>query len=386
MPVVSRLLPPLENPRPLSAKTGASAWRRLRHQLAAPFWATRTQYERFLQARESHDADRRHNAGLTATHGRILVVRHQHEGRGYNAPFLGWVGKGAPELASRLELRRLPCRIDDWSRYSLLVPWLQDPLRESNPIEYERARHLEEQAKAHGIPIVNAVDRASVSIKSRAARIMRDAGVNVPSVVRIDEPVTFRRSPPLPMPFFIREDLGHGGPMVLIRTRDDLDGAPIESMRAPIAVEFVDVRGSDGNYRKYRYVLFGKRGVPRHLLISKNWVVHAADRLVTDETRDEELRYLGVIRDPNHHVLARALKALDLDTAAFDYAYDQTGRLVVFEVNPFPWLWARVNDEPQFSYLAGCRERLFSELSRYLIERGDDVRLPGDFRSTRRAV
>ena len=371
-------------PLPFSRQTGfdfglAATARRVRRSLTAPFWALRASGLRAGNRYEHWKTDRRHNRRLAAAGTRILVVRHT--AHGYNDKFLEWARDQLPELARRIELRRLPCRVRDWNRYSLLVPWLQDPLRETNPREHARARQLEQDAESRGIPIVNPVDRASVSIKSRTAVVVRAAGIRTPQMVPITDAAAFRRRPPLPLPFFVREDRGHGGPMAMVRTPADLANVPIEAMRAPIAVEFVDARGRDGRYRKYRYVLFGDRGVPRHLVISNNWVVHVNDRILDDVTRAEELRYLTLDRDPHHDAFVRARIALGLDWVAFDYAYDPRGELVVFEVNPFPALWATANDAPQFDYMRPCRDRLFTALADFLTERAGDVRLRADLRA-----
>jgi hypothetical protein len=121
--------------------------------------------------------------------------------------------------------------------------------------------------------------------------------------------------------------------------------------------------------------------VPRHLVISNNWVVHVSDRIFNDATRAEELRYLTLERDPHHDAFVRARIALGLDSVAFDYAYDQRGELVVFEVNPFPGLWAPANEASGFEYMRPCRDRLFTALADFLTDLADHVRLSDDLRA-----
>jgi hypothetical protein len=57
--------------------------------------------------------------------------------------------------------------------------------------------------------------------------------------------------------------------------------------------------------------------------------------VITPATRDEELRYIAQ-PDPHHELLERARQALQLDMVAFDYGYAADGRMIVWEVNPFP--------------------------------------------------
>jgi hypothetical protein len=326
-----------------------------------------------LRDSQARLADLRHNRRVSGSDGRILVVRHlHHTHRFYNDDFLAWAAERAPGFARRLELRRLPCRITRWERYALLVPWLQDPLREQSPVEYRQARRLEVECEQRGIPVVNPVDTLSVSVKSVATERLAAAGVRTPRMVPITDVSAFRRQPPFDPPFFVREDRRHGGPMLLVQSLDQVRGLPLEGMEWPVAVEFIDVGGADGLYRKYRHGLFGDRGVPHHLLVSRNWVVHYRDRVVTEATKAEELRYVSLDRDPNHEVFLRGRRALGLDSVAFDYAYDQEGALVVFEANPFPVWWTLQESRELEDDMSFSRDRLYSELVGYLTERAEN--------------
>lgn len=352
----------------IEARAATLARRYVRNRRADKLLRGAREYVRDSQAILS---DFRHNRRLTAPEGRILVVRHLHHyHRVYNDFFLAWAAEHAPDFARRMELRRLPCRVRDWDSYALLVPWLQDPLRERHPVDYRRARRLEMQCEEHGIPIINPVDRLSVSIKSVSSRLLSDAGLRTPRMVPITDVGAFRREPDLEPPFFVREDSRHGGPMHLVRSLDEVRTVPIEALERPVAVEFVDVRGDDGLCRKYRYCLFGDRGVPVQLFASPGWVVHMADRVANDRMEAQELDYVNLERDPHHDLFVRGRRALGLDVVAFDYAYDQDGAIVVFEANPFPVLWDETNDAPELGYMHHVRDRLFSELLQFLTERG----------------
>src|SRR5690606_4828558 len=117
---------------------------------------------------------------------------------------------------------------------------------------------------------------------------------------------------------FVREDLGHGGPMIRADTPDDLRAVPLDRFRRPVAVELIDLPDpADGLYRKYRYFVAGHRGVPHHIQVSAGWVTRGRRRVTTDRTRADELAYIDR-PCPHHDDFQRARAALGLDVVAFD--------------------------------------------------------------------
>jgi hypothetical protein len=95
----------------------------------------------------------------TGTGQRFLIVRHRTYRRFFFEIILRWLETNLPHLASRFEVRDLPVRIKDWSRYALHVAWLQDPVQHWSPKTYDRALELLRQCDERGIPVVNRVDR-----------------------------------------------------------------------------------------------------------------------------------------------------------------------------------------------------------------------------------
>lgn len=314
-----------------------------------------------------------HHARHRRSRRRLLIYRDHLGLPGYNKHFLAWVRAHHPELWGRFELRYHPGPVRDLGDVALFVPWLQDPLREEYPRTFRAAREIERRCAERGIPVVNPVATLSQSIKSRAAEVIRRTGLRTPRMVPISDPASFARDQGgLEPPFFIREDRVHGGPMILVRDLDDLAGAHIERLANPVAVEFIDVRSPDGLHRKWRYLAIGERGVPRHLVASRNWVVHAPDRVLDADTRAAELAYTCSRVDPNHEALQRARRALGFDFVAFDYSYDREGRIVVWEPNPFPSLVARYNlERADLRYQFPAIERVYRALLQFLLERAD---------------
>lgn len=313
-------------------------------------------------------ADRLHAIGRRASGRRILVLRHDDQLCHYHDDLLRWLVRTAPAAAGLFELRRVGFVPRDPARYALLLPWLQDPLRERFPAAYAAARRVEDAVRAAGGSVVNPVDSLSHTVKSVASERLRAAGVPMPPVAPVD-PAAPALPPGLRFPVIAREDRKHGGPMHLCRDEAELARVPWATLRHPVLVEWRDVRSADGLFRKWRYVVAGEGGAPRHLVVSRDWVVKAEGRVEDAAARAEELAYTSAPDDPHRELLARGARALGLEVVAFDYARTRDGELVVFEPNPFAVLWAPFNDAPRYRYQRPCVERLYATLCAYWIER-----------------
>jgi hypothetical protein len=268
---------------------------------------------------------------------RVLIVRHRKYQRPFFDVILKWVKANIPELASLFDVRDLPVRVRDWSPYALHVAWLQDPVQEWSPAAYDHANELAAECDARGIPVLNRVDRLLNATKSRGAELMCSTGVATPRMARITNPREFERSLlGLSLPLFIREDWGHSRNVFRVDAPADLPLIPWVTFQRPVAIEIVDVRNPrDGLHRKYRYVATGDIGVSHHVQTSAEWITRGENRVITAESRDEELHYITQ-PDANHDALQRARRALGLDLVAFDYGYTPEGRMIVWEANPFP--------------------------------------------------
>ncbi len=322
---------------------------------------------RRLRTLELWISDRLYTAARRASGRRILVLRHSDQLPHYNDDLLAWLRRTAPEAASLFELRRVGFVPKDPARYALFVPWLQDPLRERFPQAYALAKRVEESILGAGGGVVNPVDHLSNGIKTRASARLRDAGVPMPKVVPIAAPWTLPEG--LAFPVIAREDRRHGGPMRLCRNEQELADVAWHEIHEPVVVAYRDVRSEDGRFRKWRCVVAGERATPRHLVISRRWVVKAQRRVKDASAIAEELSYTRSSEDPHREVLVRGAKALGLEVVTFDYALTQGGDLVVFEPNPFATLWAPFNADARYDYQRPCVERLYAMLCAYWLER-----------------
>jgi tetratricopeptide (TPR) repeat protein len=142
-------------------------------------------------------------------------------------------------------------------------------------------------------------------------------------------------------PLLLRS-FGHHAGRHLVRA-DDADGLAPALANVPgddvLALSFVDTRGADGSFRKYRVLFVGGEMLPVHLAIARDWKVHyfSADMAHNAEHRAEEARFLA---DPRRalgasvvETLAVIGRMLALDYGGVDFAVDAAGRVVVFEAN-----------------------------------------------------
>jgi hypothetical protein len=311
--------------------------------------------------------DRPRNRRWVRGTDRVLVVRDASRIPEFYDVILDWIERNVPEIRPRFELRVLPCRIADWSLYALHVPWLQDPVESWSQKAYDWACVLASECDRRGIPVVNRVDRLRNAMKLEAATRLSRAGLPTPAMRLVEnrrEFVATRYG--LNLPLFVREDAGHGGPMLRADTDAELRALPLERFRRPVAVELIDVRSpEDGLCRKYRYVVAGRLGVPHHMQATEGWITRGTIRAHTPATQAEEQAYVGR-PDPRHELFQRARQILGFDVVAFDYGFDQRGRPVVWEANPYPHFHVA---KGRLAYLAPAMDRTLAAVVHLYLER-----------------
>jgi hypothetical protein len=266
-----------------------------------------------------------------------LVSRHPSKKAYFYDVLLHWLERHYPHLRTRFELGLLTRSVQDWKRYVLHVPWLQDPVQAWSPTAYAQAVRLTRECDARNIPTVNRVEQLTHAGKQEGARRIAAIGIRTAKMVRISDPKEFRATRcGLNLPLFVREDWRHGGPIFRADSDKQCRQIPLARLRRPVAVEYIDVQDPrDGLYRKYRCLAAGEIGIPVSMHPCRTWHAKGWNTEFNAELRDEELAFLSQ-PDPNHPRLEAARQALGLDLVAFDYSYDHEGQLVVWEANPFP--------------------------------------------------
>jgi Tfp pilus assembly protein PilF len=203
--------------------------------------------------------------------------------------------------------------------------------------------------RASSVRVVNPPDRvAATGREALADRLGGIEGLRTPRLRNLPREL-FRKEQAAAMlvqegwqcPLLLRAIGYHSGHhFTRVETFDQLDAAgtalPGEDL---LVIEWLDGRGPDGLFRKYRAMLLAGQVFPLHLAISRQWKVHyfSSDMAVSEDHRAEELRYLadpdGVIGERAMTALRRIGQALGLDYAGVDFALDAAGTVLVFEAN-----------------------------------------------------
>jgi hypothetical protein len=102
---------------------------------------------------------------------------------------------------------------------------------------------------------------------------------------------------------------------------------------------FVDYRGADGRFRKYRIVLIEGRPYACHLAISEHWMIHYLNAGMAEsaEKRAEEAQFMAGFEEEFARRHQRAFRAIHerigLDYLGIDCGVAPGGGLLVFEVD-----------------------------------------------------
>jgi glutathione synthase/RimK-type ligase-like ATP-grasp enzyme len=241
-------------------------------------------------------------------------------------------------------------------------------------------------------PCINHPD--AVRATSRATlgeRVAAVEGIVVPRCLRFARPdVTAANlaAAGLTFPLLLRTPGFHAG-RHFVRVHDADDVAP-QLATLPgddvFAIEFVDTRGEDERYRKYRVLAIDGTLLPLHLAASRGWKVHyfSADTSRHAPSRAAEIAFLA---DPQAalgaaiwHRLERVLELLALDYGGIDFALDAQGRVVVFEANASFAIYRP--DGATSAYRAPAVERAIAAVRAMIDERalrGRAVREDGAF-------
>ncbi|MBV8435223.1 MAG: tetratricopeptide repeat protein [Candidatus Eremiobacteraeota bacterium] len=243
-------------------------------------------------------------------------------------------------------------------------------------VALERAAEIADRS---GAPVLNSPTRVAATGRVENASRMRDVeGVIAPRTVSVSRDAVAGAG--LTFPFLLRAPGFHTG-MHFEMIAAPADVAPALA-RLPgkdlFAIEYADVRGADGNARKYRVMFVGGEMFPLHLAISPDWKVHyfSADMAAHQERRAEEERFLT---DPAAVLGTRAMRALsgiaerlDLDYAGADFALDRDGSVVLFEANA-TMVVPVAGPDPRFAYRRDAIDRIERAVRSLLLQRAGRV-------------
>jgi hypothetical protein len=134
---------------------------------------------------------------------------------------------------------------------------------------------------------------------------------------------------------------------------------------------FVDYRGPDGLFRKYRIVLIDGRPYASHMAISQHWMVHYLNAGMTESAakRAEEARFMAAFDSDfavKHRVALRAIaERVGLEYFAIDCGETPDGRLLLFEADVAMIVHA-MDPPDMFPYKAPQMRKVFDAFHRML--------------------
>jgi selenocysteine lyase/cysteine desulfurase len=106
-----------------------------------------------------------------------------------------------------------------------------------------------------------------------------------------------------------------------------------------LAIQYLDARGADGCFRKYRVMMIDGELYPLHLAIAPHWKIHyfSADMKDKPDHRAEETVFLAdmpaVLGTHAMNALRQLRAALGLDYAGIDFGLSRDGDVLLFEAN-----------------------------------------------------
>jgi hypothetical protein len=195
----------------------------------------------------------------------------------------------------------------------------------NDPARVEETARLRNAQRLAGLPDV---------VTARMARFARDElasprGGTMLEAAGLRWPVLLRSPGYQTGEHFVRVD----GASELSSAVAQLPGAEL------LAIEYLDSRGADGAFRKYRVMTIGGRLYPMHLAISPEWKVHYF-RSAMAERADHRAEEAAFLADMHRVLGARPIAALErvaallgVDYGGIDFVPSADGRVIVFEAN-----------------------------------------------------
>ncbi|MDO8349533.1 MAG: RimK family alpha-L-glutamate ligase [Gallionella sp.] len=233
-------------------------------------------------------------------------------------------------------------------------------------------------------PLLN--DPARIALLSRdhnCALLKSVAGLDMPVTVRISKQVLEQIAGGERSMAGVLED---GDFPLIVRPVDSHAGNGLEKLADAAAItrylsgttnqefyvsRFVDYRGTDGLFRKYRIVLIEGRPFVCHMGISEHWMIHYLNAGMAEsaEKRAEEAKFMDDFDTGfavRHGGAFRAInERIGLDYLGIDCAETRDGKLLIFEVDSCMIVHA-IDSVDIFPYKQPQMRKLFDAFYRML--------------------
>lgn len=201
-------------------------------------------------------------------------------------------------------------------------------------------------------PVLNKPDHIALMSRNEACALLKSApGINMPITIRVArqtlEQVADKRLP-------LTDILAEGEFPIIIRPVDSHAGKDLEKIENLDMLanylqnmpnnefyisRFVDYRGQDGLFRKYRIVLIDGKPFVCHVGISEHWIIHYlnANMAESAEKRAEEERFMIDFDNGFAYKHTEAFRAINervgLDYLGIDCGETADGKLLIFEID-----------------------------------------------------
>jgi hypothetical protein len=185
-------------------------------------------------------------------------------------------------------------------------------------------------ASAPRMPRLN--DPRRVLLRFELLQRLWEQGLNRFQVYRVDQADDVTR-----FPVFVRHIHRHNGPATrLVHSHDELRWVLAalrvrgRRMRDHMIVEYCDVSGHDGLFRKYAAFRVGAHIVPSHVFAAPGWTVKSTQNEPTEASVQEGLQYQR--ENPHAAWLARVFDLAGIEYGRVDYGV-AGGEPQVWEIN-----------------------------------------------------
>jgi hypothetical protein len=240
---------------------------------------------------------------------------------------------------------------------------------------------LDALARAYPVwprPILNDPSRIHALVRDRlAATLAGQPGLCVAPTLRAERDVLAEGlSPVAGWPQLLRPAGAHGGHGLMLvdgpsALREAVAGSGADEF---FVCPFIDTRGADGFYRKYRIAFVDGAPFLCHMAVSEHWMVHylSAGMETNAAKRDAEAAAMAAFETGFAVRHAAALATLDrligLDYFSIDCAETDDGRLLVFEADVAAIIHD-MDDPALFPYKSAAMRRCFAAFAALIARR-----------------
>lgn len=199
-----------------------------------------------------------------------------------------------------------------------------------NPDFLPNCAVFERRARDCGLPVINGLAGCDLR-HTWCLRLWKARGVECPTF----QTISGWRGIRLNYPIILRTDHLHLGlNMHLARAPEEARRVLRRDISPPLdlAIEFIDTRGTERLYRKWRSHVIGDKVIPRQVQLSSRWKVNLQEAQRCEQSVEENREFLAQ-GEPHPKLVAFAAKTLNADIIALDYAKKSDGTYVFWEGN-----------------------------------------------------